>query len=98
MLPSIRITLSPSSTSAMETAMLDLPWDVDPDTYSNTDGLTLSAVLANESQAILRAWQRDAYGDSYDQDTDAIWQAVMDGSVETAGEAIAWVYNLPDRG
>lgn len=87
----------PCASSSMEEAMADLPWDSDPDSYSDSEGMTLQAMLANEAQAILRTWQRDAYGDSYDQDTDAIWQAVMDGSIETAGEAISWVYNLPER-
>lgn len=35
---------------------------------------------------ILRHLQRDTLGDSYDEDTDGLWQAIMDGTIETRQE------------
>ncbi len=74
-----------------------LPWDADPDTHQNPDGLTLSAELADGARSALLSYQNDTLGDSYDQDLDAIWTAVMDGSIEAAGEAVAFIMNLPDH-
>ena len=74
-----------------------LPWDADPDTWTNPDGLTLAAELADCARGALLSYQNDTLGDSYDQDLDSIWTAVMDGSIETAGEALAYIMNLPDH-
>lgn len=57
-----------------------LPWTADPDRFTDPEGLTLQARLAEDAVAILRRAQQDALGDSYDEDTDGLWQAVMDGT------------------
>jgi hypothetical protein len=74
-----------------------MPWTADPDTHQNPDGLTLAAEIADGVRAALIHYQADTLGDSYDEDTDAVWQAVMDGSIETAAEAEAYIMNLPDH-
>lgn len=68
-----------------------LPWTADPDTYSDPEGLTLSARLAEDATAILRRNQRERLGDSYDEDTDGLWTAIMDGTIETRKECLAWI-------
>lgn len=73
-----------------------LPWDADPDTYRSRGGLSLQAELAEQCRTILGRAQTDLYGDCWDQDTDAMWYAVMSGDVETAGEADAFARNLLD--
>ncbi len=68
-----------------------LPWTANPETYQDEDGLTLQARLAEEAVAVLRRSQRDAFGDSYDEDTDGLWQAMMDGTIETHKECLDWI-------
>ena len=84
---------------ALESFLFDLPWQADPDTFTDPDGqgITLAGYLADSCRGILLSYQSDTLGDSYDQDLDAIWTAVMDGSIETAGEALAYIMNLPDH-
>jgi hypothetical protein len=48
---------------------------------------------ADRLRGIVIRMQEEAHGDSYDEDTDAAWQAVMDHTIETGGEAVAWLRN-----
>ena len=70
-----------------------LPWTADPDTYVDHEGLTLAGRLAEDATAILARAQRDALGDSYDEDTDGLWTAIMDGTIESHRECLSWIRN-----
>lgn len=74
-------------------ALHTLPWTSDPDTFIDPEGegLTLTARIAEDAVAILRRLQRDNIGDSYDEDTDGLWQAIMDGTIETRQECLRWI-------
>lgn len=72
-------------------ALHTLPWTSDPDTYIDAEGLTLTARIAEGAVAILHRLQCDSLGDSYDEDMDGLWQAIMDGSIETRKECLHWI-------